>query len=92
MVDEDVAYLSPSTVYRILADADLLARWKRSTRVGTAPPAPTRPHQRWHTDIMYLRVEDTWYFLVTVLDACHGTLKSGQAGTLQNRPLASAGQ
>ncbi|MGH7657973.1 MAG: IS3 family transposase, partial [Gemmatimonadales bacterium] len=69
MVDEDVAYLSPSTVYRILDGADLLARWKRSRRVGTPPPEPTRPHQRWHTDIMYLRVADTWYFLVTVLDA-----------------------
>ena len=69
MVDADVASLSPSTVYRILDAADLLTRWKRSTREGTPPPAPTRPHQRWHTDIMYLRVADTWYFLVTVLDA-----------------------
>ncbi len=68
MVDEDVAYLSPSSVYRILRDADLLYRWKRSCRSGKAPPEPTRPNERWHTDIMYLRVQDTWYFLVTVLD------------------------
>ncbi|MEE8446303.1 MAG: DDE-type integrase/transposase/recombinase, partial [Gemmatimonadota bacterium] len=26
-------------------------------------------HERWHVDLMYLRVQDTWYFLVTVLDA-----------------------
>ena len=69
MVDEDVAYLSPSSVYRILSDADLLYRWKRSRRSGQAPPEPTRPNERWHTDIMYLRIGDTWYFLVTVLDA-----------------------
>lgn len=69
MVDEDVAFLSPSSVYRILRDADLVCRWKRSRRSGKAPPEPTRPNERWHTDIMYLRVEDTWYFLVTVLDA-----------------------
>lgn len=69
MVDADVAYLSPSSVYRILDDADLLYRWKRSTREGEAPPRPTRPNERWHTDLMYLRVEDSWYFLVTVLDA-----------------------
>jgi len=68
MVDEDVAYLSESSVYRILKDEDLLYRWKRSRRVGTPPPEPTGPNQRWHTDIMYLRVEDSWYFLVTVLD------------------------
>lgn len=69
MVDEDVAYLSPSTVYRVLSEASLLSRWKRSTRSGNAPAQPTRPNERWHTDIMYLRIRDNWYFLVTALDA-----------------------
>ncbi len=69
MVDADVAYVSPSSVYRILEAADLLYRWKRSQSSGTKPAAPTRPHERWHTDLMYLRLQDTWYFLVTVLDA-----------------------
>ncbi len=69
MVDEDVAYLSPSSVYRILRDEDLLYRWKRSRSVGEPPAEPVAPNERWHTDLMYLRVEDTWYFLVTVLDA-----------------------
>ncbi len=59
---------SPSSVYRILNDADLLYRWKRTRGVGEPPPSPGRPNERWHTDIMYLRVEGTWYFLVTVLD------------------------
>ena len=69
MVDEDVAYLSPTSVYRILDDADLLYRWKRSRPAGERPAEPTAPHQRWHVDLMYLRVNDSWYFLVTVLDA-----------------------
>lgn len=69
MVDADVAYISPASTYRILEDADLLYRWKRSSRSGPPPPEPTAPNQRWHTDLMYLRVEDSWYFLVTVLDA-----------------------
>lgn len=69
MVDEDVAYLSPSSVYRILDDADLLYRWKRSRPTGERPAEPTAPHQRWHTDLMYLRINESWYFLVTVLDA-----------------------
>ncbi|MFC1893802.1 hypothetical protein ACFLYR_07260 [Chloroflexota bacterium] len=29
MVDEDIVYLTPSTVYRILDRYDLLYRWKR---------------------------------------------------------------
>jgi putative transposase len=69
MVDEDVAYVSPTSVYRILNEADLLYRWKRSTKEGERPPEPTAPNERWHADLMYLRIEDTWYFLVTVLDA-----------------------
>lgn len=69
MIDADVAYLSESSVYRILKDAELLARWKRRSSSGTAPPKPTGPHERWHTDLMYLRIADSWYFLVTVLDA-----------------------
>lgn len=69
MVDANVAYLSPSSVYRILREADLLYRWKRSARTGEAPATPVRPHERWHTDLMYLRIGDAWYFLVTVLDA-----------------------
>jgi transposase InsO family protein len=69
MVDANVAYVSESSVYRILNDANLLARWKRHRGSGTAPTQPQRPHERWHTDLMYLRLADSWYFLVTVLDA-----------------------
>jgi transposase InsO family protein len=69
MIDEDVAYLSPSSVYRVLTDVDLLYRWKRSRSAGEAPAEAQAPNERWHTDIMYLRVADTWYFLVSVLDA-----------------------
>lgn len=69
MVDEDVAFMSASSVYRVLDEADMLYRWHRPTHTGSVPPKPTRPNERWHTDIMYLRVQDTWYFLVTVLDS-----------------------
>jgi putative transposase len=70
MIDEDVAYLSESAVYRILDSEDLLCRWASPRRgIGNAPPAPTAPHQRWHTDIMHLRLADTWYFLVSFIDA-----------------------
>lgn len=54
MVDEDVAYVSPGTVYNVLNKHDLLYRWKRSQSVGKPPAKPTAPNQRWHTDIMYL--------------------------------------
>lgn len=69
MVDENVAYLSPSSVYRILDKLQLLCRWKPSESVGRMPPKPTRPHQQWHTDLMYLWVAGRWYFFIGVLDS-----------------------
>lgn len=69
MVDEDVAYLTPSAVYRVLDRQDLLYRWKRSTASsGKKPKEPQRPDEVWHTDLMYLWVRGRWYFLVSVLD------------------------
>jgi transposase InsO family protein len=100
MVDADVAYLSPSSVYRILTEADLLYRWKRSQSSGTKPAKPTRPHERWHTDLMYLRIEDTWYFLVTVLDAYSRyvvhwelvtTMRAADVGLVIQRALEETG-
>jgi len=68
MVDADVAFLSPSSVYRILDRHQLLYRWKPSRVVGIKPMAPTRPHQQWHTDLMYLWISGRWYFFIAVLD------------------------
>jgi len=47
MVDEDVAYLTPSTVYRILDRYDLLYRWKRpEPGQGRRVPEATYPDER----------------------------------------------
>ena len=70
MVDENIAYLSESSVYRILDCRDLLYRWVRpDRRHGSRPEPPTRPHERWHTDIMYLQLNRVWYFLVSFVDS-----------------------
>jgi hypothetical protein len=53
MVDEDVAYLSPSTVYRILKEANLVCPWRRrAKRRKTLEEKATQPDQRWSTDLM----------------------------------------
>jgi len=70
MVDEDIAYLTPSTVYRILDQYDLLYRWKRpEPGQGRRVPEATYPNEVWHVDLMYLWVRGRWYFLVSVLDS-----------------------
>jgi putative transposase len=69
MIDEDVAYLSPSTVYRILRESDLVCPWKRrSKRRREELEKAQRSNERWGTDLMYLRIGAGQYYLVTFLD------------------------
>jgi putative transposase len=69
MVDEDVAYLSPSTVYRILKTANLVCPWRRRTkRSREEDEKATRPNERWATDVMQVQVGVGTYFVVSFLD------------------------
>ena len=69
MVDEDVAYVSSSTVYRILREAKLVCPWSRRTkRRREAEEKASRPNQIWATDIKYVWVGERHYFLVSFLD------------------------
>lgn len=71
MLDQDIAYASPSTVYRILSKAGLLNPWNRSpTKKGTGFVQPLSPHDHWHVDVSYLNICGTFYYLCSVLDGC----------------------
>jgi putative transposase len=69
MVDEDVALLSPSTVYRVLKEANLVCPWRRRGRRKKAQEEKaTRPDQRWSTDLMHVQVGVKVYYFVAFLD------------------------
>ena len=68
-LDEDVVAVSPATTYRVLSRAGLLDRWNRKpSKKGTGFVQPLRPHQHWHTDISYLNLGGTFYYLCSFLD------------------------
>ena len=70
MVDAGVACVGESTVYRVLSDADLLSRWKRSVvSSGEYNFRPKAPNQQWHTDVMYVWLASRFYFLLSFVDA-----------------------
>ena len=70
MVDAATACVGESTVYRVLSEADLLSRWKRSERSsGEYHFRPVAPNQQWHTDVMYVWVAARFYFLLSFVDA-----------------------
>jgi transposase InsO family protein len=70
MIDEDVAYVSPATTYRILKLEGLLNTWAvpMKTQKGNGFVQPKKIHQDWHTDIAYVNILGTFFFLITVME------------------------
>jgi len=69
MIDEDIVAASPSSVYRVLKRAGLLGRWNRTpSKKGTGFQEPLKPHEHWHTDISYINIRGTFYYLCSILD------------------------
>ena len=70
MIDENIAFVSPSTTYRVLKEHDLLNRWMvpGKTAKGDGFQQPDRIHRDWHTDIAYVNILGTFFFLITILD------------------------
>ena len=58
MIDEDIAYLSPSTVYRILRKHNLITPWNRPIWESTRPDHAKTPNERWQTEIMYIKIRE----------------------------------
>lgn len=70
MIDEDVVYASPSSVYRVLHSAGLLYKFfpaKKKSK-GLGYEQPEGPHKEWHIDISYVNVVSTFMFLVAIID------------------------
>jgi transposase InsO family protein len=69
MLDDDIVAVSPSSTYRVLKAAGHLDRKNISpSKKGTGFVQPKKIHQEWHTDITYLNLGGTFYFMISVLD------------------------
>ena len=69
MLDQDVVAVSPSTTYRVLRAEGLLDKNTcKPSKKGTGFIQPGSPHEHWHTDISYINVAGTFFYLCSVLD------------------------
>lgn len=69
MIDEDVACLSASTVYRILREENLMCRRRgRQKRYREEIEKASRPDQRWGTDLMYVKIKGATYYYSAFID------------------------
>ena len=68
LIDKDIAYLSPSEVYRILKKYDLITPWERRTWPSSWPERAKRPDERWQVDIMYVKIKQRFFYLIIFID------------------------
>lgn len=69
MIDEDVACLSMSTVYRVLQENDLMCvRPGRRKRYRQEIEKASRPDEIWGTDLMYFKIQGVQQYLLNFID------------------------
>lgn len=70
MLDENIAAMSPSSVYHILKAEGLLNKWntQKTNKKGNGFQQPTHRHEHWHIDIKYINFRGSFLFLISVLD------------------------
>jgi putative transposase len=47
----------------------LLARWAQPVSIGARPALPSTPNQKWHTDLMQLKIDGELYYYQGIIDA-----------------------
>ena len=70
MIDENVAFVRPASVYNIMKEYDLVHKWAKNE--GEAKKKgfdqPEAPHEQWHTDISYIKVLGVFYYFISIMD------------------------
>jgi hypothetical protein len=69
MVDENIAAVSPATVYNVLKKSGLTKKWAEiSEEAKKGFEQPKAIHEQWHIDFSYIRVCGVFYYFVSVMD------------------------
>jgi transposase InsO family protein len=69
MLDENIVAVSPSSVYRVLKQHNLLlSAWRHHKTKGKGFHQPTKPHRHWHLDISYINFRGTFVYLAALID------------------------
>lgn len=70
MIDNDIAYASETSVFRVLKQFGLLNKFVKTapSQKGKGYNQPSHPHSQWHIDISHINVCGTFMFLVAIID------------------------
>lgn len=96
MMDDNVAYVSASSVYRVLKAAGFIPEQEyHSERKADGKIKVDKPNKMWHTDITYIPVKDSHAYLICILDGysrkiVHGELSQTMTAEDMKRVLSRA--
>ena len=69
MVDQNVAFVSCSSVYNIIKRYNLGKKWAEAVEMGKKGfDQPTAAHQQWHIDFSYIKIQGAFYYFLGILD------------------------
>jgi hypothetical protein len=72
MIDKDIAYASPSSVYNVLKRHNFFKKWACNTENGNTSKRgfdqPACIHEQWHIDFSYIKVCGVFYYFICVFD------------------------
>lgn len=69
MVDQNVAFIPETTVYRLLKGLNMLSLGVSGDKADKEyKNKPLYEHHHWHTDIAYIKIRGVFYYLIMMLD------------------------
>ena len=96
MQDEDVVYVSPSSVYRVLKEENLIPEQEyHEKQKSDGKIEVNEPDKMYHTDITYIPVADQHSYFISVLDGysrkiIHGELSLTMTADDMERVMSKA--
>jgi transposase InsO family protein len=69
MVDANIAFVSPSSVYNVIKQHNLGQKWQEAKEVGKKGfEQPQAVHEQWHIDFSYIKICGAFYYFISILD------------------------
>jgi len=69
MVDGNVAFVSPGSVYNVIKRHDLGKKWAElEEEMKKGFEQPKMVHEQWHIDFSYIRIGGVFYYFLGILD------------------------
>jgi hypothetical protein len=69
MVDKNIAFVSPSSVYNVIIRHNLGKKWvEEQEQAKHGFDQPLGVHEQWHIDFSYIKITGSFYYFLGILD------------------------